>query len=230
MSTPRGNGQNGGHYYSNITQPVRLEMSFVVDATNGLGITSLKSNGYVRNVFMHTSTTPAANDGYTNPNPPSGYALIQLKNNFNVSLGAQMSIQPPTTGSALTSTTANLVYVINALGTTTTAQWQAKGLPVGLTPAVGQSFVATATGAIGGTGSVKVPGVSGVQSMELVGDPSASSASSPIATAGGAWLMVKFMGPTDASTTTPIPVAPTALSVIRLSVINDISSVTIDGL
>lgn len=56
MSMPRGNGQNGGHFYSNITQPVKIDLNFVVDSANGngLGIRSLKSNGYVDNVFMHT--------------------------------------------------------------------------------------------------------------------------------------------------------------------------------
>lgn len=59
MSYSRGNGQNGGHFYSNITQPVKIDCNFVVDSTNGngLGIRSLKSNGYVEHVFMHSTAS-----------------------------------------------------------------------------------------------------------------------------------------------------------------------------
>ena len=57
MSYTRGNGQNGGHFYSNITQPVKIDCNFIVDSTNGngLGLRSLKSNGYVEHAFMHTT-------------------------------------------------------------------------------------------------------------------------------------------------------------------------------
>src|SRR5579872_3291419 len=104
MSVARGS-QNAGHYYSNIVMPQEVALSFVVNATDsgGLGVTSVKSNGWVRNVFMHTSATPGVNDGVTNPNPASGYALIQLKQNFNVYLGMNYSFVPPTTGGTVTS-------------------------------------------------------------------------------------------------------------------------------
>src|ERR1017187_160510 len=65
MSYARGNGQNGGHFYSNVTQPVEIECNFVVDSTNGngLGIRSLKSNGYIQAVYMNVENgvigTPA---------------------------------------------------------------------------------------------------------------------------------------------------------------------------
>ncbi len=232
MSVARGNGQNGGHFYSNVTQPVKLYLNFIVDAdnSNGLGLRSLKSNGYARNVFMHTSTTPGSNNGALNPNPAAGFALIQLNSNYRYCLGMSMAIQSPLSGSPLTATAANVSYVITALGTATLAQWQAKGLPPGLTPAVGMSFVATATGTIGGSAAVQVPIASGVQSMEIVGNPSAELGNSNIAANGGAYLLIKFMGPTNSSTTTPIPVAPAEESVISLCIDLDISSVTIDGL
>lgn len=232
MSVPRGNGQNGGHFYSNITQPVKLDWNFVVDSTNGngLGIRSLKSNGYVRNVFMHTSASAGSNDGYTNPNPLAGYALIQFKNNYRYYLGGFSGFVSPTTGSAGGSTTAGTPVIIASLGTTTLAQWQAAGVPAGLTPSVGMSFVPVATGSIGGTGTVIAPGVSGITSVEVVGDPNQSINSNPIATSGGAWLLVQLLGATSSSVTTLVPTAPANGTTIGMSAFFDISSVTIDGL
>ena len=221
----RGNGQNGGHYYSNITQPVKIELAFTVTPTNGLGVTSVKSNGYVRNVFMNTSTTPASNNGYLNPNPAAGYCLIQLYNNYNKFLGLDVVFRSPLSGVSLTSTTAGLVYVIVTLGTTTAAQWLAAGVPAGVTPAVGVSFVAIATGAIGGTGTVNVPAAAGsvVAAYEIAGNPDLSVSSNSSAN-GGEWVIVRFFDYAGAI------VAPAATSVASMSLEFDASSVTIDGL
>lgn len=195
MSVARGLGQNGGRLYSNITKPVKIDLSFIVDSanSNGLGVSSLKSNGYVRNVFMHTSQTPGSNDGALNPNPAVGYALVQLKNNFNIYLGCQASIASPTTGSTSGSVTNHNAYVIASLGTTTLTQWQASGLPIGLVPAVGQSFIAIRTGAIGGTGTIIAAGVSGISAIEVVGNPNLSISNSAIAANGGAYLLLQFL-------------------------------------
>jgi hypothetical protein len=228
MSVSRGNGQNGGHFYSNITQPVALDLNFVVDSTNGngLGIRSLKSNGYVRNVFMHTTATPGINDKALNPNPAPGYCLIQFKSNYRYYLGGFQGFVSPLSGTPLTSTTAGVAYVIVSLGTTTLAQWQAAGLPMGFTPAVGSSFIATATGAIGGTGAVEVPSAtgSGIAAVEVVGDPNQTVSNASIAANGGAQLLIRFLGYGGAVA------APADSSVCGLSVKFDISSVTIDGL
>jgi hypothetical protein len=292
MSVSRGNGQNGGHFYSNITQPVKLDLNFVVDVANGngLGLRSLKSNGYVRNVFMHSTssfvgsthtnlivdgiasgtatlavgmpvqgsgipagakiasitsssaitltlaaTTSVAGGTITfqavgSPNPAAGYALIQFKNNYNVYLGGFSGFVSPVSGTPLAATTAGLAYVIVSLGTTTLAQWQAAGVPAGLTPAVGMSFIALQTGALGGTGAVEVPSVSGITSVEVVGNPNVSNNNSSIAANGGAWLLVQFLGATAAGNTALIATAPAPGSVVGMSVFFDASSVTIDGL
>lgn len=232
MSRARGIGQNGLKLYSNITMPAKIDMTFQVTpaSINGLGISSLKSNGYVQNVFMHTSATPGSNAGVLNPNPANGYAMIQLKQNFNKYLGFLASVAAPVTGSALTSVTAASVYVIGSVGTTTLAQWKATGLPAGLVPTIGQTFIATATGALGGTGTVFVPGVSGIGNVEMIGDPNTEVGNGAIATNAGALLFVQFLAPTSSSITTPIPVAPATNSIISLSAYYDMSSVTIDGL
>ena len=232
MSVARGFGLNGQALYTNVAKPIEVHLNFVVDSTNGngLGIRSLKSNGYVRNVFMHTSASPGTNDGALNPNPAAGFALIQFKNNFNYYLGGYSGFVSPVTGSPTGSIVNHTAYIIASLGTTTLAQWQAKGLPLGLTPTVGQSFIATATGALGGTGTVIQPGVSGIVASEVVGDPNGSIANTNLAQNGGAYLLVQFLGATDASTTTLIATAPANGSVCGMTAVFDGSSVTIDGL
>lgn len=199
MSVVRGFGLNGKSLYTNVSKPQDVNLQFTVTPSNGLGITSLKSNGYVRNVFMHTSTTPAANDGYTNPNPAVGFALVQFTNNFNYYLNGFVQAQAPVTGSIKIDNsvlTAGQAYVISTLGNSTTAQWQAVGLPAGITPAVGVSFIATVVGAGGNTSTSRVstPTTSGVFGAEIVGSPGLMLASSSIATNGGAWVLMQFMG------------------------------------
>lgn len=226
MSVQRGNGQNGGHFYSNITQPVNIYCNFVVDSTNGngLGIRSLKSNGYVHNVFMHTSATPGSNNGYLNPNPLAGDILVQMKNNFNYYLGGTVGFVTPVSGTPLTSTTVHLAYIIVSLGTTTAAQWLAAGVPAGVVPAVGVSFVAIATGAIGGTGAVEVPATagSGITNVEVIGDAHLSNSTS-IAQYSGMWILSRCYASGTAT-------APANSSVCGMLFTFDASSVTIDGL
>lgn len=223
MSVARGS-QNAGHYYSNIVMPYLLNTQFTVAPADsgGLGITSLKSNGWVRGVFMHTTATPGVVDGITNPNPPSGYAVIQFKQNFNYYLSLLSGFISSYSGSAA-SVTAGSVYVITAVGTTTTAQWVAAGLQPGLTPQVGQAFVAIANGAIGGTGTVGTTSNSGITAVEVIGLPNASINNSNIASNGGAYVLVQFLASGS-------PTAPAAGSIASLGFWFDRSSVTVDGL
>lgn len=229
MSVVRGFGLNGKSVYENVVKPMAVNLNFVVDAANGngLGIRQLKSNGYVRNVFMNTSSTPGSNDGQLNPNPAAGLMLVQFKNNFNYYLGGYSGFVSPVTGSSLTSITAHSPYIIGSLGTTTAAQWLAAGVPAGLAPAVGMSFVAIATGSIGGTGTVFAPGVSGCSLIEVIGDPNASISNSSVAANGGAYVLMQILGATNSSTTTLIPKAPASGTVIGMQFRFDGSSVSI---
>jgi hypothetical protein len=230
MSQARGFGLNGKSFYTNVCKPCDVNLQFTVTPTNGLGVTSVKSNGYVESVFMNTSTTPTAVNGVTNPDPAAGYALVTFKNNFNYFLGMFSSQTPPTVSNSTTSTTAGDVYVITAVGTTTLAQWRAAGLPAGFTPAVGQSFVAIATGAIGGTGTVGLPGVLVAPTVSVVGIPTVQLNNSSIASNAGAKLLLQFSGPTAAGNTALIATAPAAGTVVSMTFKFDGSSVTIDGL
>lgn len=229
MSAVRGFGLNGKSIYENVSKPQVVNVQWTVTATNGLGVTSVKSNGYVRNVFMHTSTTPTSNDGYTNPNPASGYALIQFTNNFNYYLNGPVTMQVPTTGSTKidnSALTAGDAYIISTLGDAPLATWQGVGVPPGITPAVGVSFIATAVGAGSNvyTSRVSTPASQAVIGAFVVGNPGVMLSSSSVAQYGGAWLLLQFQDASFAAT------APTAGTVVRASFKYDGSSVTIDGI
>ncbi len=132
----------------------------------------------------------------------------------------------PVSGTPLTSTTAGIAYVIVSLGTTTTAQWRAKGVPVGVTPAVGVAFVATATGAIGGTGAVEITAAAGtgIATLETVGDPNLSIA--PFKASGqgyGAYFILQARDYAGAIA------APAAGSVISLAFYLSNSSNSVQG-
>lgn len=201
MSNVRGFGLNGRAYYTNVTYPQDVSLQFTVTPTNGLGITSLKSNGYVENVFMHTSTTPSVNNGFTNPNPANGYAVIQFKNPFNYFLNSYSTFMAPSAtatkidNSALT---AGNVYVISTVGDASAATWSAIGVPNGITPAVGVSFVALTVGAGSNTSTSRVmsPTTSGIYGVEVIGLPNATIAPSNVARNAGAQILVQFMAPT----------------------------------
>jgi hypothetical protein len=169
-----------------------------------------------------------------NRNPASGLALFQCTNNLNKYSGGVDGFVSPLAGANIVITASNLTvgqaYVITSVGTSTLADWQAVGLPMGLTPTPGQSFIAISTGAGAGTGTVKVPGVSGITSVEVVGDPNTEIANASIAQNGGAWLLVQFLAATAAGNTALIPTAPAAGSVCGFSAFFDNSSVTVDGL
>ncbi len=225
MAVQRSYGLNGKSCYQNIAKPMSTWINFTVTPTVGVGVSSVLSNGYVEYVFMHTSTTPSSTNGFLNPNPPSGFAVISLKNNaFNKFVGVQGSVVATPTSTSTTSTTANSPFVITALGTATAAQWTAVGLPAGMTATVGQSFIATASQSIGGSATVGVPGVSNVAAISIVGNPSVMVGNSNIAQNSGAQIMLLFQDFAGAA------VAPTAASIIRLELVYDGSNVSIDGL
>lgn len=194
MSVARGYGFNGKSIYCNTFKPIVVNCNFIVDSSNGngLGVRSLKSNGVIESVFMYTSATPGVVNGITNPVPQSGYAQITFKNNFNYYLGGFFGQVIPTTSNSTTSLTAGNVYVITLVGTTTTAQWQSVGLSYGLTPTVGQAFVATSSTSITGSGTVGLPGVPTVNTVTVIGDSNQSIANSNIAQNAGARVIVQF--------------------------------------
>ena len=214
------NFASGGKIYSMHVKPVLLDCNFVVDSTNGngLGIRSLKGP-CISAVYMHSSAPAAAN-----PNPPPGYIYIKLADNYNRYLGGFSGQVSPLSGSSLTTIVANSVYVIVSLGTATAAQWLAAGVPAGVTPAVGVAFVAKASLTIGGGAAVQAPATngSGIDHVEIIGDPNVMLANSAQPSNGGGYLIAAcFLSNTLT--------APANGSVVGLSFYFNDSSVVIQG-
>lgn len=216
------NWSNGGKIYAMHTSPVLLDCNFVVDSTNGngLGIRSLKGPT-IANVYMHTSASPAAG----NPNPAAGTIVIQLMDNYNRSLSGFNAIVSPVSGTPLTATVNHTAYVIVSLGTATAAQWQAVGLPIGVTPAVGAAFIATASATIGGSAAVEVAAASGsgICSIETLGDPNATIAPNQLLQQTGAQIILQCRDYAGAIA------APADGSVISIAMLLSNSSVQVQG-
>lgn len=211
--------------YTGHVMPVLLDCNFVVDATNGngLGLRNLKGP-YVSAVYMHTSATPAAG----NPNPASGVIVVQLQDSYSRYYGGFSGQVSPLSGTPLTATVANTAYAVVSLGTATAAQWIAAGIPASIVasgpnglPAIGTAFIAAATATIGGSATVEASSAtgSGIDHIEILGDPNASIGS----TSNGVNQIILQCFSGGALT------APAAGSVISLSFYMSNSSVLIAG-
>jgi len=237
MSTPRQFGLNGQKFYSNIAKPQQINLNFVIDSANGngLGQRSLKSNGYIENVYCYTSATPSSKS----PAPAAGFFVIQLKNNFNAFIGMAGGFVSSLTGSNKIDNTAITIgnpYIITTLGNATVAKWQAVGVPAGVTPAVGVAFIASSQGGSANTSTSRVssPVPSGITSIEVIGDTKLTSNSNVYANAGQ-YIVCQFLAPTVTAVTNAfegpmIATQPTNNSVVAISLLFDGSSVSIDGL
>lgn len=206
--------------YQMEAYPVLVSCNFVVDKgnTNGLGQKFLKGAG-VKAVYMNTSATPAAG----NPNPQAGIIMIELEDNYNRLLGGFAGAVSPLDGSTQTSTVAGQLCVIVSLGTATLAQWQAKGLPAGVTPAVGVAFVPTASGSIGGSAAVQGVSKSGAVSLETCGNSNLSLARENSPVNGGGLVYLQALDKDGAK------VAPADGTVVSVSLYLSNSSVTVQG-
>jgi hypothetical protein len=111
-------GNNGGRTYSFLAQPVLIDCNFVVDSGQPNGVRSLKGAG-VQNVFMY-STAPSAQNPLTSGTYSPGYALVQLRENYQRYCGGFSGFVSPTTGSpqAINSTALNVgqPYIVASVG------------------------------------------------------------------------------------------------------------------
>lgn len=238
------NWANGGKQYAMHVKPVLIDCNFVVAAADagGLGITNLKGGG-VQNVFMHTSQTPGAGNSnpatpnitVTNPNPASGTIIIQLDDNYNRYLSGGHVIQSPNgTPVAITLSANNLTvgvaYTITTLGDATAADWLAVGVPAGVTPAVGVSFIAKDVGAGTGTTARVAPTAaagSNIFSIEVVGNPSLTLAPSIASQGFGGQIILQCRN--DSSTDAPQIATPADGTVISIQMLLSDSSILING-
>jgi hypothetical protein len=158
----------------------------------------------------------------------AGVIIVQLQDNYNRVLKGFKSIVSPLSGTPLTATTAGVASVIVSLGTATLAQWQAVGLPIGIVPAVGVSFVPTTSATIGGSAAIEITASlgSGITTIETVGDANLSIAPnlSPSTNQGyGAQFILQARNYAGAIT------APADGSVISLAFLLNNSGVTVSG-
>lgn len=145
-----------------------------------------------------------------------GVYALKLEDNYNRFYNLDVRFSSVPTGSDITagSFVVGTLYSITDVGTT---DWTLVGLPVGVTPAVGVSFVATDIGS--GTGTVKIVGTAGIFSVQLAGDPQLMNAPSP----QGAYVYFRTMN------TSNVNVDPTPGAVLYFTVTLRNSSVKDKG-
>lgn len=176
------------------------------------------------------------------PNPAPGIILVQLAENYNRYYGGFAGFEGPLSDTPIAVATGPLAiggaYVIVSVGTTTQAQWAALGLNPGNLAAPGVAFVAIAA-TTPGTGAVETQLASGVDHIELVGDPNATFANQlSVQSHPGTlnnlsekspFLTFFVMGPTSSSVTTYIPTAPAIGTTIGMAFYLSNSSVLVKG-
>lgn len=221
--------------FSGHAMPVEIDCNFIVAAADagGLGITNL--NGpYVTNVFMNTSQTAGTgNNGLVNPNPAAGLILVQLQDPFAKLLSWTYGIStvagtPATIASAIT---AGVAYIITTVGNAVAADWATIGLPPGVTPAIGASFIALTTGT-GNTTTSRVAPIaaagSSVLHMEMVGDSNKTCAPNPSSNQGyGSQIILQCRK--DSASDASVVATPVDTTLITLKFLMSNSSVSISG-
>lgn len=221
------NWSSGGKLYSMHTSPVQIDCNFNVLATAALGISNLKGPA-VSAVYMHsTNATPSG------PNPAAGTIVVRLADNYNKLLtAAHVVLQSPLSGSDVkidnSAMTAGVAYVISTLGNATAAKWHAIGVPAGVTPAVGVSFIALSNGGAGNTLTSRVQtsaaAGSGIASIEILGNSDLAIAPDPTASQGyGAEIILQCRDYAGALAN------PADGSVISLNFLLSNSSVSVAG-
>lgn len=174
-----------------------IEGSFSIGAT---GAVSAVKGGGISNVVRLSA----------------GCYQVKLEDSYNRLLMTDYSFVSPVTGSDINISgssvmTIGQVYRITAVGTSTTANWVAVGLPVGVVPAVGVAFAASVTGSGTGTGTVKAIGVSGCAQVEVMGDANLS-----IGQPTNPYIILQCLSATSSSVTTMIAADPASGSIMKM--------------
>ncbi len=189
--------------YTKHGKPVILDVDVPIGATGAVG--TLAGGAGVSTVARNSA----------------GIYQVNFTAPMNKFLGVSWNMWSPASGSdvlvASAGTVSGTTYSITTVGTTTTAGWQTLGLPVGVTPAVGVAFKATATTTAAGTGAVQIPAAAGsaITSIEVVGNPNLTMYPTGIG-AALPYVIIRCLGATDASTTTFIAKDPAQGSTMSL--------------
>ena len=213
----------GAVFYGNILAYTSITVT-QASTVNGRLLAVGGGNGAVT-----LSDTVVLNRPSPSPAPGSGSVgviVVQLQDNYNRMLKGFKAIVSPPSGSPLTATTAGVPSIIVSLGSASLAQWRAVGLPAGVAPAVGVSFVPTASATIGGSAAIEITAAvgSGVTTIETVGDPNLSIAPDLTKNQGfGAQFILQARGYGGSN------VIPADGSVISLAFLLNNSGVTTQG-
>lgn len=154
----------------------------------------------------------------------AGAYKIQLQDNYNSLLSFAVRFTGPASGSDVkidnSAMTSGQMYKITTLGNATSAKWQAIGVPVGVTPAVGVVFIAASNGGAGNvlTSRVQAVNPSSIVSAQLAGSLEQSSV-------GGGFLNFQCFAATSSGDTTLIPTDPASGSTMYLEIWLNNSSV-----
>ena len=132
------------------------------------------------------SDTNAVNVPASGPSG-GGVIVVQLEDNYSRSLTGFKAIVSPVSGTSIkidnSALTLGVAYIITTLGDATVAKWNAIGVPLGITPAAGLSFIAASNGGAGNVLASRVMATasagSGILSIETIGDPNLSIAPDP---------------------------------------------------
>lgn len=217
----------GSRIYTGHAMPVMLDCNFTVTPSNAAGITNLVG-AYVKNVFMNSSSP-----GGGNPDPVNGTIVVQLNDIYSRIYAVELcGATAPASGSDIkiddSAMTAGTAYTITTLGDASLAKWRAIGVPVGITPAVGVTFIAASNGGAGDVLTSRVQASAaagtGVASVEMLGNPQLLI--TPSATAGqsyGSSIILQCRDYAGAA------VAPATGSTLYLRFYLSNSSVTVNG-
>lgn len=134
----------------------------------------------------------------------TGIYQVQLADNYSSLLDLSAIFTAPVTGGAINvlasgaALSIGTVYQIVTIGTSTTADFIALGLPSGLTPAIGMVFKAAATGAGTGNGTVKAIGSNAVSRIQILGSSVDNMLNSQpfVQGSGGGYITFQTIGTT----------------------------------
>lgn len=163
--------------YSGHIMPVQIDCSWSIGNT---GAVSAPVGAYVSSVTRLST----------------GIYQIILNDNYQSLYQMRAVLAGPASGSTVNagSFSTGTVYQITTVGNT---DWAAIGLPAGLTAAVGMLFKATGAGS--GTGVGAVPITTGINNIQLLGNPQLMLANS---SSPGAIITIGCFGTTAATTGT----------------------------
>lgn len=198
--------------YTTHAKPVRIDVAIPIGATGAVGT-------LVGGTGISAVTRLAA-----------GQYKVRFNDNYQSLLGMNARLASPNTGSSvlIAALTPGLVYTITIVGSATTAQWVTAGVPVGITPAVGVTFLCAATSA-GASSAAQLASVSTIgNNVEIIGNPNTTLAPNSSATTGtiGGYVVLQTLAATAAGNTAMVAADPASGSKLYLEFYLNDSSVT----